>query len=88
MAGEAGGAEGVLTRKHDWENTTKKASNRSWDKVRHCATLNFIFVDRKSPLILICVIFRAGLRRCKKQPSNILQGPEGIEGHARNHFPR
>ncbi|XP_037917699.1 spectrin beta chain isoform X4 [Hermetia illucens] len=27
------GVEGVLTRKHEWETTTKKASNRSWDKV-------------------------------------------------------
>jgi spectrin beta len=25
--------EGNLTRKHEWESTTKKASNRSWDKV-------------------------------------------------------
>ncbi|XP_049795155.1 spectrin beta chain isoform X2 [Schistocerca nitens] len=25
--------EGNLVRKHEWENTTKKASNRSWDKV-------------------------------------------------------
>ncbi|KAK6634026.1 hypothetical protein RUM44_004633 [Polyplax serrata] len=25
--------EGMLTRKHEWESTTKKASNRSWDKV-------------------------------------------------------
>ncbi|KAL5008468.1 hypothetical protein ScPMuIL_014049 [Solemya velum] len=25
--------EGILTRKHEWEATTKKASNRSWDKV-------------------------------------------------------
>ncbi|XP_065331438.1 spectrin beta chain isoform X2 [Cloeon dipterum] len=25
--------EGLLVRKHEWENTTKKASNRSWDKV-------------------------------------------------------
>ncbi|KAG4068736.1 hypothetical protein HA402_002427 [Bradysia odoriphaga] len=25
--------EGTLTRKHEWEHTTKKASNRSWDKV-------------------------------------------------------
>jgi len=23
----------MLVRKHEWENTTKKASNRSWDKV-------------------------------------------------------
>lgn len=34
-AGEDGVIEGVLTRKHEWESTTKKASNRSWDKVRH-----------------------------------------------------
>jgi len=25
--------EGALSRKHEWESTTKKASNRSWDKV-------------------------------------------------------
>ncbi|XP_059484523.1 spectrin beta chain isoform X2 [Neocloeon triangulifer] len=25
--------EGLLVRKHEWENTTKKAANRSWDKV-------------------------------------------------------
>jgi len=24
---------GMLTRKHEWESTTKKASNRSWDKI-------------------------------------------------------
>lgn len=33
-AGEDGAVEGILTRKHEWESTTKKASNRSWDKVR------------------------------------------------------
>ncbi|KAI8116109.1 Spectrin beta chain [Lucilia cuprina] len=34
-AGASGGEahEGYLTRKHEWESTTKKASNRSWDKV-------------------------------------------------------
>lgn len=31
--GEDGVIEGILTRKHEWESTTKKASNRSWDKV-------------------------------------------------------
>lgn len=31
--GDASGAEGILVRKHDWESTTKKAANRSWDKV-------------------------------------------------------
>lgn len=25
--------EGTVNRKHEWESTTKKASNRSWDKV-------------------------------------------------------
>ena len=25
--------EGILTRKHEWENTTTKASVRSWDKL-------------------------------------------------------
>jgi len=32
-AGEDGVIEGTLVRKHEWESTTKKASNRSWDKV-------------------------------------------------------
>lgn len=31
--GDSSGAEGLLVRKHDWESTTKKAANRSWDKV-------------------------------------------------------
>lgn len=31
--GDADAVEGTLTRKHEWEHTTKKASNRSWDKV-------------------------------------------------------
>jgi len=30
---EEGLLESVLNRKHEWESTTKKASNRSWDKV-------------------------------------------------------
>ncbi|KPM08896.1 beta chain spectrin-like protein [Sarcoptes scabiei] len=25
--------EGVLNRKHEWESTTKRSSNRSWDKI-------------------------------------------------------
>merc|ERR1712106_293078 len=25
--------EGMLVRKHEWESTTKKASNRSWDRI-------------------------------------------------------
>lgn len=32
--GDADAVEGTLTRKHEWEHTTKKASNRSWDKVK------------------------------------------------------
>ena len=31
--------EGMLTRKHEWESTTKKASHRSWDKV-YCVLAN------------------------------------------------
>merc|ERR1712223_933682 len=42
--------EGTLVRKHEWENTTKKASNRSWDKL--CVVLkgtNLLFYkDQKS----------------------------------------
>lgn len=49
--GDATGAEGNLIRKHDWESTTKKAANRSWDKVsigtgrslRLDSKLNFMF---------------------------------------------
>lgn len=38
MEGQSAGAqqlvlEGQLVRKHEWESTTAKASNRSWDKV-------------------------------------------------------
>merc|ERR1719291_1564448 len=28
-----GALEGMLVRKHEWESTTKKASNRSWEKL-------------------------------------------------------
>lgn len=31
--GDDEGFEGHLVRKHEWENTTTKATNRSWDKV-------------------------------------------------------
>jgi spectrin beta len=30
---DSDGLEAMLVRKHEWESTTKKASNRSWDKV-------------------------------------------------------
>merc|ERR1711970_1246041 len=42
--------EGMLVRKHEWESTTKKASNRSWDRV--CVVLKgtqiFFYKDQKS----------------------------------------
>jgi spectrin beta len=47
---EDGVIEGTLTRKHEWESTTKKATNRSWDKV-YCVARNgkFIFFkDQKA----------------------------------------
>lgn len=31
--GDTGDVEGFLQRKHEWENATKKASNRSWNQV-------------------------------------------------------
>lgn len=49
LAGEAGAAEGILTRKHDWESTTKKASNRSWEKV-----WNLFHINQKS---ISCIYF-------------------------------
>ncbi|CAG0879659.1 unnamed protein product, partial [Darwinula stevensoni] len=42
--------EGILHRKHEWESTTKKATNRSWDKVYvalHGTSLQF-YKDQKS----------------------------------------
>ncbi|KAG1673120.1 Spectrin beta chain [Nymphon striatum] len=35
--------EGVLTRKHQWESTAKKASNRSWEKVYMVLKGNMLF---------------------------------------------
>ncbi|XP_018305239.1 spectrin beta chain [Mycetomoellerius zeteki] len=42
--------EGPLQRKHEWESTTKKASNRSWDKVYMVVRGQSLFVykDQKS----------------------------------------
>lgn len=37
--GDEEGFEGHLVRKHEWENTTTKATNRSWDKV-YCVVRN------------------------------------------------
>merc|ERR1712176_186207 len=42
--------EGILVRKHEWESTTKKASNRSWEKI--CVVLKghriYFYKDQKS----------------------------------------
>ncbi|XP_017792115.1 PREDICTED: spectrin beta chain-like [Habropoda laboriosa] len=42
--------EGVLQRKHEWESTTKKASNRSWNKVYMVVRGQslFVYTDQKS----------------------------------------
>jgi len=45
-----GELEGMLVRKHEWESTTKKASNRSWDRI--CVVLKgsqiFFYKDQKT----------------------------------------
>lgn len=82
-AGEDGVVEGILTRKHEWESTTKKASNRSWDKVRwnrvliKWMDLNKIYLFLLSDLLC----FEAG-------PCCILQGPEDGEDHTRTDMAR
>merc|ERR1719225_1007701 len=46
--------EGMLVRKHEWESTTKKASNRSWDKV--CVVLKgtkMLFYKGEPPMELL-----------------------------------
>ncbi|XP_055307281.1 spectrin beta chain isoform X2 [Sitodiplosis mosellana] len=61
--GDASGVEGVLIRKHDWESTTKKAANRSWDKVYIVARnsrLTF-FKDQKASKALPEATFRGEL---------------------------
>lgn len=42
--------EGVLQRKHEWESTTKKASNRSWHKVYMVVRGQslFVYTDQKA----------------------------------------
>ncbi|XP_076171630.1 spectrin beta chain isoform X4 [Ptiloglossa arizonensis] len=42
--------EGVLQRKHEWESTTKKASNRSWHKVYMVVRGQslYVYTDQKS----------------------------------------
>jgi len=50
LEADDGELEGMLTRKHEWESTTKKASNRSWDKI--CVVLKshkiYFYKDQKS----------------------------------------
>ncbi|XP_055390536.1 spectrin beta chain isoform X2 [Condylostylus longicornis] len=48
--GSEEGVEGTLTRKHEWESTTKRSSNRSWDKVYVVARAGRItfFKDQKA----------------------------------------
>jgi spectrin beta len=45
-----GELEGMLVRKHEWESTTKKASNRSWDRI--CVVMKqskiFFYKDQKT----------------------------------------
>lgn len=75
---EEGVVEGILTRKHEWESTTKKASNRSWDKV----------IILKQPLFHFpyctnhCVRF-PGLLLCEIGSLHILQGPEDGKNYPR-----
>ncbi|XP_069978264.1 spectrin beta chain isoform X13 [Penaeus vannamei] len=60
-SGDEDQLEGSLVRKHEWESTTKKASNRSWDKVFVVLRGNMIFFykDRKSYQAAPEVFFRA-----------------------------
>ncbi|XP_063228722.1 spectrin beta chain isoform X7 [Bacillus rossius redtenbacheri] len=48
--GEDDQFEGLLVRKHEWESTTKKATNRSWDKIYVVlrGNLLFFYKDQKS----------------------------------------
>jgi len=45
-----GELEGMLVRKHEWESTTKKASNRSWDRI--CVVMKtsqiYFYKDQKT----------------------------------------
>ncbi|KAK8720528.1 hypothetical protein OTU49_013268 [Cherax quadricarinatus] len=60
-SGDEDQLEGSLVRKHEWESTTKKASNRSWDKVFLVLRGNMLFFykDRKSYQAAPDVYFRA-----------------------------
>jgi len=63
-AGGEDSYEGTVNRKHEWESTTKKASNRSWDKI-YLVLRNgelAVFKDQKSaelhPRLIIAMRFR------------------------------
>lgn len=60
-SGDEDQLEGSLYRKHEWENTTKKASNRSWDKLFLVLRGNMLlfYKDRKSYQAAPEVYFRA-----------------------------
>ncbi|XP_070506050.1 spectrin beta chain isoform X5 [Chironomus tepperi] len=65
-AGEDGVIEGILVRKHEWESTTKKASNRSWDK---------IYVLSKNGR----VSFYKDQKASKSQPDQTFRGEPALE---------
>jgi len=58
--------EGNLVRKHEWESTTKKASNRSWDKV---------YVALRGAAIL----FYKDQKNCKTQPEAYFRGENPVD---------
>ncbi|KAG0730064.1 Spectrin beta chain [Chionoecetes opilio] len=60
-SGDEDQVEGSLVRKHEWESTTKKATNRSWDKVFLVLRGNtlYCYKDRKSYQAAPEVYFRA-----------------------------
>ncbi|KAL0280603.1 UNVERIFIED_CONTAM: hypothetical protein PYX00_001846 [Menopon gallinae] len=64
--GEEEQLEGLLIRKHEWESTTKKASNRSWDKV---------YVVMKGPQLL----FYKDLKSYKAAPDVYLKNEQPLD---------
>lgn len=51
--GESDILEGILTRKHEWESTTKKASNRYSDDFYHLSLRNYK-IKRVMFVYLLC----------------------------------
>lgn len=56
----------MLVRKHEWESTTKKASNRSWDKV--------YFVVRNQSLVAY-----KDQRTAKSSPEQLYKGESPLD---------